>query len=274
MSFTRLFQMIKLSIRSIKNSLIKSLSKIPAPNVSKKALVVILLAALCLVCIRYLTGFEQLISFLEIIHLDYLANYFTELRNNTNDKQLFDLIYWTTCRVFFYLIIPVLAIKFFIKKKISDFGWKLSEDLNKDLKIFIAFFCFMFPLVFWVSTQESFLIKYPFYRPASADQIYPNLLIWELFYFLQFVSLEFFFRGFVVHGLKEEIGDYSVLVMIIPYCMIHFQKPFLETIGAILAGVILGYLSLRKNSIVTGVALHFSVAITMDIFALYHLGLL
>ena len=46
------------------------------------------------------------------------------------------------------------------------------------------------------------------------------------------------------------------------------------TIGAILAGVILGYLSLRKNSILTGVALHFSVAITMDIFALYHLGLL
>ena len=97
-------------------------------------------------------------------------------------------------------------------------------------------------------------------------------IVWEIFYFLQFISLEFFFRGFLVHGLKKEIGDYSVLVMVIPYCMIHFQKPFLETIGAIFAGLILGYLSLRKNSIATGIALHFSVAITMDVFALYHLG--
>ena len=132
----------------------------------------------------------------------------------------------------------------------------------------------MLPLVYLVSTQDSFLIKYPFYRPATANDIYPNLIIWELFYFIQFVSLEFFFRGFIVHGLKDEIGDYSVLFMVIPYCMIHFQKPFLETIGAIFAGLILGYLSLRKKSIFTGVALHFSVAIAMDVFALYHLGFL
>jgi membrane protease YdiL (CAAX protease family) len=75
-----------------------------------------------------------------------------------------------------------------------------------------------------------------------------------------------------VHGFKKEIGDYSVLIMVIPYCMIHFQKPFLETIGAIFAGFILGYLSLRKNSIGTGIALHFAVAVSMDIFALYHQG--
>ena len=87
-------------------------------------------------------------------------------------------------------------------------------------------------------------------------------------------SAQFFFRGFMVHGTKHELGDYSVLFMVIPYCMIHFQKPFLETIGAIFAGIILGYISLRKGSIYTGIALHFSVAIIMDAFALYHLGFL
>ena len=264
--------MINLSLKSIKNSLTKSLSLTPKPNVSKKALVVIILAALCLVFIRYLTGFDRLVSFLEVIHLDSLGNYFTELRNNTHDKQLFDLIYWTACRVFFYLIIPVLVIKIFMKKRMSDFGWRLSDNLNKDLKIFVVFFCFMFPLVFWVSTQDSFLLKYPFYRPASAEQVFPNLLIWELFYFLQFVSLEFFFRGFVVHGLKEEIGDYSVLVMIIPYCMIHFGKPMPETFAAIFAGIILGFMSLKTRSIWMGAALHVTVALTMDTCALWRAG--
>lgn len=101
MSFTRSFQMINLSLSNIKTSLTKSLSLIPKPDVSKKALVIVVLAALCLVFIRYLTGFDQLITLLEILNLDSLGIYLTELRINTGDKQLFDLIYWTTCRVFF-----------------------------------------------------------------------------------------------------------------------------------------------------------------------------
>ena len=272
MSCMRLFRMINLIRKKLKvfQQILAELTK--EVKVSKKALFVIALSALCLVFIRYLTSFNELILFLELVHLSSIGEYLTELRNDVQDKQLFDLIYWTICRVFFYLIIPILSIKLILNQKISDFGWRLSANFKKDLKIFFVFFGFMFPLVFWVSTQESFLVKYPFYRPSSEDHMYPNLFIWEIFYFLQFISLEFFFRGFLVHGLKKEIGDYSVLVMVIPYCMIHFQKPFLETIGAIFAGLILGYLSLRKNSIVTGIALHFSVAITMDVFALYHLG--
>lgn len=274
MSFMRLFQMINLCKNKIREIFARIQSLIKEPKITKQSIVVIIIAALSLVCIRYLTRFNDLIVLLELIHLSNFGDALNNLRIEAEDKQLFDLIYWTICRVLFYLIIPMLAIKFMLKKKNSGFGWQMSKDLNKDLKIFIGFFCFMLPLVFWVSTQDSFLIKYPFYRPSSAADIWPNLIIWEIFYFLQFVSLEFFFRGFLVHGLKEEIGDYSVLVMVIPYCMIHFQKPFLETIGAIFAGLILGYLSLRKNSILTGVALHFSVAICMDIFALYHLGFL
>ena len=270
----RLFRMINLIQNKIKQLFFRIQSLLKEPNVSKTSIAVIIIAALSLVFIRYLTRFDDLISFLDLMHLSYWGDVLTDLRNNATDKQLFDLIYWTVCRVFFYLIIPMLAIKYFLKKKISNFGWKMSNSLSTDVKIFIGFFCFMLPLVYFVSTQDSFLIKYPFYRPATANDIYPNLIIWELFYFIQFVSLEFFFRGFIVHGLKDEIGDYSVLLMVIPYCMIHFQKPFLETIGAIFAGLILGYLSLRKKSISTGVALHFSVAIAMDVFALYHLGFL
>jgi membrane protease YdiL (CAAX protease family) len=52
--------------------------------------------------------------------------------------------------------------------------------------------------------------------------------------------------------------------------MIHFGKPMPETLGAIFAGIILGVLSLKSNSIWLGVLLHFSVAIAMDCFALLH----
>jgi membrane protease YdiL (CAAX protease family) len=52
--------------------------------------------------------------------------------------------------------------------------------------------------------------------------------------------------------------------------MIHFGKPLPETVGAILAGILLGILSLKSNLIWLGVLLHFSVALAMDCFSLMH----
>ena len=56
--------------------------------------------------------------------------------------------------------------------------------------------------------------------------------------------------------------------MAIPYVMIHFNKPVPETLGALVAGVVLGYLALKARSCVLGIALHFGVAITMDFLAI------
>jgi membrane protease YdiL (CAAX protease family) len=268
------FQMINAVINGLQKIRSSFQSSFETPKISQGSFLVILTAAFCLVFIRYLTPFSEFVGFLELLHLNVAAEKLWAFRNEAGDQQLFDLIYWTLCRILFYLIIPMIVISLLLKKPQSEFGWRMSNDLLKDVKIFAVFFCFMLPLVYMVSTQDSFLGKYPFYRLSSTGDIWPNLIIWEAFYFLQFVSLEFFFRGFMVHGLKQDLGDYSVLFMVIPYCMIHFQKPFLETIGAIFAGLILGYLSLRKNSIATGIALHFGVAIAMDVFALYHLGFL
>ncbi|MCA9147548.1 MAG: CPBP family intramembrane metalloprotease, partial [Planctomycetales bacterium] len=82
------------------------------------------------------------------------------------------------------------------------------------------------------------------------------------------IALEFFFRGFMIHGTKRQFGPYCVLVMMVPYCMIHFTKPLPETFGAIIAGVVLGLMSLKTRSIWLGAALHIAVAWSMDVAAL------
>lgn len=105
---------------------------------------------------------------------------------------------------------------------------------------------------------------------VQGETLFPNFWTWEALYFCQFFALEFFFRGFMVHGLKHRFGIYSVLVMMIPYCMIHFGKPLPETLAAILAGLVLGILSLKTHSILLGVAIHYSVGLMMDLAALWH----
>ena len=49
--------------------------------------------------------------------------------------------------------------------------------------------------------------------------------------------------------------------MVVPYCMIHYGKPYLEAGAAIIAGVVLGSLSMRTRSIWAGFLVHGTVAI-------------
>jgi hypothetical protein len=60
--------------------------------------------------------------------------------------------------------------------------------------------------------------------------------------------------------------------MVVPYVMIHFSKPYLEACGAIVAGTVLGSLSMKTGSIWAGFLIHSTVAILMDLLALERQG--
>ena len=74
----------------------------------------------------------------------------------------------------------------------------------------------------------------------------------------------------MLSGLKKWLGFGAVFVMIIPYCMLHFQKTGSESLGAIIAGILLGGLAMKYRSIWGGVLLHWLVAIAMDLLSLSH----
>lgn len=48
------------------------------------------------------------------------------------------------------------------------------------------------------------------------------------------------------------------------YVMIHFHKPVFECLGATIAGLVLGHLSLKYRSWVGGAILHALVGVTLD----------
>ena len=132
----------------------------------------------------------------------------------------------------------------------------------------------MIPLVLYFSCTPSFQARYPFLKIPAGGHLYPDLWKWELLYCLQFFALEFFFRGFILFGLRPRFGFYSVFIMTIPYCMIHFGKPLPETLAAIIAGIVLGCLSLKNKSVLMGFLIHISVGLSMDLASLWQKGLL
>lgn len=183
------------------------------------------------------------------------------------------LTWWAANSVVTLAIIPILVLKLGFRESLSDYGTKV-HGIHKSWPVYLLFVAVMVPIVAVMSADEGFQRTYPFYRVGSSDQIGPEFLRWELCYAMQFVALEFFFRGFIVHGTKHRFGIYSTFVMMIPYCMIHFQKPLPESCGAIAAGIALGFVSLSTRSVWLGAALHITVAWGMDFATLTRRGLL
>ena len=172
--------------------------------------------------------------------------------------------WWSGWRVFGYVVIPMIVLAC-LGERIRDYHVSL-RGFFKHLWIYGLLFGLVLPAVLYASTTHAFRQTYPFYRIANRS--YLDLVLWELLYAAQFLSLEFFFRGFLLHGLRRALGANAIFVMIVPYCMIHYGKPFPETLGAIGAGLILGTLAMRTRSIWGGVLIHVGVATTMDVLAL------
>ncbi len=181
-------------------------------------------------------------------------------------------LWWIGTIVLFYLVIPVLIIKFGFRHKLNDYGLSF-RNIHKDYPLYVLMLMVMLPIVYFASDTSSFQDRYPIFQPLKGHLL-PVFIWWQLAYFVQFVAVEFFFRGFLLHGLKNRFGFYAIFISMVPYCMIHYGKPFGETIAAIFAGIILGTLSLKNRSVVLGILIHYSVAITMDMFALYREGII
>ncbi|HEX8114652.1 MAG TPA: CPBP family intramembrane glutamic endopeptidase [Kofleriaceae bacterium] len=179
--------------------------------------------------------------------------------------ELRSFAWWSGWRVFGYVGIPMIVLACLPGQRIRDYHVSLRGFFHH-LWIYAALFALVLPAVIYASTTVAFRETYPFYRIANRS--YTDLALWELLYAAQFLSLEFFFRGFLLHGLRRALGANAIYVMLVPYCMIHYGKPLPETLGAIGAGLILGTLAMRTRSIWGGVLIHVGVATTMDVLAL------
>lgn len=175
--------------------------------------------------------------------------------------------WWSGWRFFGYVVIPVVAIWLLPGQRVRDY-YVSPRSFFRHLWIYIGLFLIVLPAVIVAAQTEAFYRTYPFYKYSNRSLF--DFWAWQALYALQFLALEFFFRGFMLHGLGRTMGSRAIFVMAVPYCMIHFGKPFPETIGAIIAGIVLGTLAMRTRSIWGGVLIHVGVALTMDLLALSH----
>lgn len=237
----------------------------------KQALAVLLISCVCLTLLDYLTDLNWVLRCLQEWQG---ADGARPLRACCSARDSTGrLVYWALTGIACYLILPLITIRFILRRPLADFGVRWQGALAA-WRLYLGMLALMLPLVWLASGSGGFLRLYPFMHFAPGASPWPTLLWWEPMYFAQFFALEFFFRGFMLHGLAPQCGRMSVLIMTVPYTMLHFGKPMPETLAAIAAGMLLGSLSLKSRSIFLGALIHCSVALSMDTAALWRKGLL
>lgn len=243
----------------------------------RRVVIVTLTVLLCLFGLRFFGASSRIHHWIDLASWFGVEAPFEALRDwirSGPDRQFRSRLFWATARAVAYLLIPGLVIRFLLRGRMRDYGLRAPRDWGDTFRVYGLMYVAVMPFVILVSYSPAFQSKYPYYKPGPDEPLWPYFWGWEVLYAIQFVGLEFFYRGFLVHGLKHRLGFSAVYVMMLPYLMIHFGKPPAEALGSIIAGFVLGTLSLKTGSVWGGAALHVAVATSMDLLSLAHRGLL
>lgn len=197
----------------------------------------------------------------------FFYSYFPRFKHIPNG----DLIarYWQF-GVFFVLmfILPALYVKFGMKKSLRDFGWGLG-DIKYGIKWLLVIPLLVVPVIYLASKMPSIRAEYPLAKSLLTNQ--SHLIVYEIAYILfYYVAWEFFFRGFLLFGLKDRFGDINaILIQTISSCLVHIDKPEGEIIGAIVVGIVFGMIALRSKSIWYVFLIHASIGVLTGLFIIY-----
>jgi membrane protease YdiL (CAAX protease family) len=165
-------------------------------------------------------------------------------------------------------LLPVIYIMAVMRKPLKEFGFRIGDWKFGLGFIAVSVPLLLVPIIFMASKVPEVRAEYPLARILFDRH---DLILWyELAYVLfYYVAWEFFFRGFLLFGLKDRFGAMNaVLIQTISSCLIHLGKPESEIFGSIFIGLLFGAIALKTRSVWYVIFLHAAVGVTTDLFVL------
>lgn len=176
-------------------------------------------------------------------------------------QNLYSWAWWFGIQGISGFLIPVLCLWLIFKQTPSQMGlglgdWKLASTLAG---LYI-------PLVVigtWIlSNGADFKANYPHFQEAAFDWGY--FALYELLFLFYWIGWEYLWRGFVLFGTKHTLGYWAIFVQMIPFAILHAEKPIAEAFLSILGGVALGALCWRCRSFWIAVPIHAAQMLILD----------
>lgn len=233
---------------------IKNEFKLLNQNTNKNFALVVIFACIVIFCYCYFGSFS------------FFENTFQGMPN----LDFWKIIYHNFMSFVLFFGFGILFTKLILKEKLSNVGlcvgnYKLGYKL-----CLIAFpICALCGLA--SALNSGMRATYPlidFYTYSAWWQI----LLYFVSYLFYYIGWEYLFRGLLCLQSEKQCGIVgAILISTLVSALIHtsiagYGKPMIETLSAIPAGLIFGYIAHKTKSINYSLIIHFMVGVFTDIF--------
>ncbi len=207
----------------------------------------------------------------------FLAPAIFSFRVNFNFHHALIKYYWKGDEQLFFLHCSKWVVGLFAALIPVYITWKIKDSKTQpfygsgslpSVKPYLILVACMIPLVTLAATQDDFLHMYPRAKVVAGWDLHPKNLFYflhELFYSMDFITIEIFFRGFLIMGMMALCGKQCIIPAACFYCCIHLGKPMGEAISSFAGGLLLGIVSYQTKSIRGGLIVHLGTAWMMEI---------
>jgi len=172
----------------------------------------------------------------------------------------FRIINETVDAILLFMIIPLLIGVLILKKDLKHFGFTLG-NLKIGLTAGLFFSLVAIILIYFAVRYSARLNMY--YANEKLDLKIAMETIIYMF------SWEFFLRGFLLFGLRDNIGPIKAnVVQTLLFFIAHWNKIPLEFYSTLATGMLFGYIALRSRSFWPIVLIHTVVYISVVFFTI------
>jgi hypothetical protein len=177
-------------------------------------------------------------------------------------------VYKMTSQILSFILIFIPLLLFYWRQDKVESGF-YGLNTRSSIKPYLYLLLIIAPIIILSSFHESFTNYYPIYKTNQVAEVwhwpaFVPVILFELFYGLDFLNVELLYRGFFVLGMAQLLGKHSVMPMVIIYCFLHYGKPAGEAVSSIFGGYVLGIIALYTRSIWGGILIHVGVAWMME----------
>jgi membrane protease YdiL (CAAX protease family) len=164
-------------------------------------------------------------------------------------------------------LVPMGIVKWGFRESLADYGLRLGIA-HRTVRSFLLAVPLIVVIAILTGQNPAFYEVYPLnevLRPQHTKIGVDIFVLHSFCYLGYYFGWEFFFRGFLQQGLSERCGvPTAVLVQTMASVMLHYGHPAGEVFGAIIAGLVWGFIAYRTQSILSGFGQHALLGIVLD----------
>ena len=180
---------------------------------------------------------------------------------------------------------PMVLILLFLRRDVREWGFQTGNGVA-GVRFAVGCWILFLPILFVVAPQRDFQ-QYYLQTLLGGSRTVTNLwptptglmggiIHWDRLLFHETVlcfymlTWEWFFRGFLLYGIRKAFPvGFALFIQAFFFMLLHWNKPIIEVASSFVGGFFLGFIALRCRSFLPCFILHWLISSSFDVAVLY-----